>query len=611
MNKKIAFITLVCCLPINSMQTSKKRKTAAQALTVQTYNQKNRKLDGVFAVDPSVICASKMIGDCIGDVNFVADLITKNKMEGLCDTDSKTIDLPCINAEQWELIAPLLVLIQNNQHKKIPRRLPSSIHRLALVIKAAHFLNLPDVLEPAYKSAFAHINLEKYLYRPNYLNDAHQRYKRDEILVDIFNSSEKKPFIIEWLRHRFLRRMQSSQKLTSLFVLSNDRTKLLTVSCDDPTTAVIWDTQTGNRLRTLSGGHISNIKSAAWSPDDSIIITGSYIAAIWDINNKNPQAVIPPDVADARINAISWSPDGKRFILCYAEEVAQLYNAESKELIGFLSRVDPGAVTWSPDSSKFAIGFWNANIYDAIMGTYITTLDEHTDFISAITWSPDGTKIATGSYDKIAKIWDVSSLQCMATLRGHTSCITSIAWSHDSSTLVTTSYDATAKLWDAKTGKCTTTLKGHNAGVVTAALSPDGKKLVTGSNDLTARVWNVQTGKHLATLRGHKNYVQRVAWNANGTKIFTGAWDNRIITWKAELEHAAQQQLKYLSLEQGLFLTAVYDQYESDHKSKFQICTYCQPHLIATHKSLCTEIQKAINSYIECNPQCSYCEQEW
>ena len=44
-------------------------------------------------------------------------------------------------------------------------------------------------------------------------------------------------------------------------------------------------------------------------------------------------------------------------------------------------------------------------------------MQEHTDVVSSVAFSPDGKLLATGSWDNTAKLWDLSSGQCINTLK--------------------------------------------------------------------------------------------------------------------------------------------------------------------------------------------------
>jgi WD40 repeat protein len=69
------------------------------------------------------------------------------------------------------------------------------------------------------------------------------------------------------------------------------------------------------------------------------------------------------------------------------------------------------------------------------------------------------------------------------------------------------SYDEKARLWNVSSGECIATLIGHSDGINTACFSSDDKLLATASDDNTARLWNVSSGECIATLTGHSGGI--------------------------------------------------------------------------------------------------------
>ena len=70
----------------------------------------------------------------------------------------------------------------------------------------------------------------------------------------------------------------------------------------------------------------------------------------------------------------------------------------------------------------------------------------HLDAITCVVISPDGKSIATASWDKLAKIWNFATGECLMTLWGHTKHLYTVAWSPDGTQIVSGSGDMTAKI---------------------------------------------------------------------------------------------------------------------------------------------------------------------
>lgn len=115
-----------------------------------------------------------------------------------------------------------------------------------------------------------------------------------------------------------------------------------------------------------------------------------------------------------------------------------------------------------------------------------------------------GRYAATGSRDKVVKLWDTASGQCLRTFVGHDNWIRALIFHPSGKFLLSASDDKTVKVWDLATGRCTKTLDAHGHFVTCAAWGratvgggeKDGKKeeprrinvMATGCVDNTIKV---------------------------------------------------------------------------------------------------------------------------
>jgi len=64
--------------------------------------------------------------------------------------------------------------------------------------------------------------------------------------------------------------------------------------------------------------------------------------------------------------------------------------------------------------------------------------------------------------------------------------------------VVSGSYDTTAKIWNISSGECLKTLQGHFSQIY--AIAFDGKRIATGSLDTSVRIWNPEDGYALPSI---------------------------------------------------------------------------------------------------------------
>ncbi|MEG4083766.1 WD40 repeat domain-containing protein, partial [Microcoleus sp. POL10_C6] len=115
----------------------------------------------------------------------------------------------------------------------------------------------------------------------------------------------------------------------------------------------------------------------------------------------------------------------------------------------------------------------------------------HQDAVGSVSFSRDGKYIATASWDKTARLWDVTG-KLIQEFKGHQEGVSSVSFSRDGKYIATASWDKTARLWDV-TGKLIQEFKGHQDAVFSVSFSPDGKYIATASWDNTARLWQIRS----------------------------------------------------------------------------------------------------------------------
>jgi WD40 repeat protein len=298
-----------------------------------------------------------------------------------------------------------------------------------------------------------------------------------------------------------------------------------------------WDAETGQEIRTFRG-HTGQVRSVAFSPDGTRVLTGSSdeTAKLWDA--ETGQEIRTFLGHTGWVVSVAFSPDGKRVLTGSWDGTAKLWDAETGQEI----RTFRGHASWvfsvafSPDGKRVLTGSWDstAKLWDAETGQDIRTFRGHMGQVDSVAFSPDGKRVLTGSGDETAKLWDAETGQEIRTFLGHTSWVRSVAFSPDGTRVLTGSWDSTAKLWDAETGQEIRTFRGHTGRVFSVAFSPDGTRVLTGGRDYTAKLWDAETGQEIRTFRGHTGRVFSVAFSPDGTRVLTGSRDSTARLWDAE-----------------------------------------------------------------------------
>ncbi len=314
---------------------------------------------------------------------------------------------------------------------------------------------------------------------------------------------------------------------------SPDGTKVLTGSSDG--TARLWEMTSGKVLATLNG-HSDWVTSVACSPNGEKIVTGSYdrTAQIWE--TASGKLLVSLEAHTDRVMSVAFSPNATKALTGSDDMTIRLWDTASGNLITTLEGHSGGvwSVRFSPDGTRLLTGSSDgtARLWNAESGKLLATLEGHTGAVRSVVFSPDGTKVLTGSNDRTARLWETESGQLPVTLISHTDMVTSVAFSPDGTKVLTGSIDQTVQLWEAKSGNQLAMLKGHTGGIRSVAFSPDGTKVLTGSDDRTARLWETASEKRSTTLEAHSDRVRSVVFSPDGTKALTSSDDGTARLWE-------------------------------------------------------------------------------
>lgn len=269
--------------------------------------------------------------------------------------------------------------------------------------------------------------------------------------------------------------------------------RVLTGSADQ--TAILWDAQTGSKLRTFTG-HTDIVSSVALSEDEQRVLTGAFdfTASLWDATTG------------ARLRAFA---------------------GHTREVI---------SVALSRDRQRVLTGSWDqtAILWDADSGSKLQTFAGHSSFVNSVALSGDGRRVLTGSADGTAILWDAQSGAKLGTFTGHTGPVNCVGISEDGQRVLTGSADRTAILWDAQSGAKLCTFTGHSQEVLSVAQSRDEQRVLTGSQDQTAILWDAQSAAILRTFAGHSDEVRSVALSRDGRRMLTGSLDHTAILWDVQ-----------------------------------------------------------------------------
>ncbi|KAF9558332.1 WD40 repeat-like protein [Agrocybe pediades] len=259
---------------------------------------------------------------------------------------------------------------------------------------------------------------------------------------------------------------------------------------------------------------------------------------------------------------------------------------------------DTGTVTsLALDAEYVVVGFSNAmvKIFSSVSGVLCKTLVGHDSGVWSVClfskggWGQPNPIVVSGGCDKVVRVWDVSSGQCIYVLHGHRATIRCMRVLKNRPIAITGSRDHDLRVWDVQQGKCLRVLSGHQDRV--RCMDVSGNKLVSGSYDNTCRLWNIDTGECLHVLQGHFQQVYSVAFD--GVRIVSGAIDTTVRVWDAETGHCIALLQGHTSVvcEVHLSPTLLVTGGADGRVIAFSLSNYQAVNQIAAHDSSVTSLQ--------------------
>jgi len=278
-------------------------------------------------------------------------------------------------------------------------------------------------------------------------------------------------------------------------------------------TLTLWDLQAGREIRRLSG-HQDTIYAAVFSRDGKHVLSGGSDCALrlWETGTGHELESLRVRIP-CYVKSVALSPDGrhalsgglnKTLLSGSPGNVARLWELASGKEIRILEGHKGGvdAITYSPDGKRILSGSFDKTLklWDAENGREIRTYRGHTKGVQAVAFSPDGKSALSGGGDATVRLWDVQSGREIRSFRGHAAAITSVAYGPDGRKALSGSYDKMIRLWDLESGKEMHIFRGHVGFVNAVAMDGIGRTFLSVSGDGTLKLWDLSSGREMATL---------------------------------------------------------------------------------------------------------------
>jgi WD40 repeat protein len=196
---------------------------------------------------------------------------------------------------------------------------------------------------------------------------------------------------------------------------------------------IAWDGDTGEPLTQVIKAHTNWILSLDFSPDDTVLATGSYdqTARLW--NTKTWQEQENLIQCGAFVRCIRYSPSGEHLAIATDHEI-QIWQPGTRECVAKFQAATNGinySLAWTPNGTHIlssdlgndcTIREWDSLTWQRVGEPW----EGHSLGIRAIALNTNGTLVASASVDNHVRLWRLSDKQTIAIFKhsGEVHCVT-------------------------------------------------------------------------------------------------------------------------------------------------------------------------------------------
>lgn len=297
-------------------------------------------------------------------------------------------------------------------------------------------------------------------------------------------------------------------------------------------------------------GHTGWVTSIATTPENpNMVVTSSRDKSVivWEMKpERSEDGLVGFPKKSLRghnhfVQEVVLSSDGQFALSSSWDGTLRLWDLNKgvthRRFIGHTK--DVLSVAFSADNRQIVSGSRDRSIrlWNTLGECKFVIKDEgHSDWVSCVKFSPtpENALIVTGGWDKVVKVWTLSTCKIKHNLIGHTGYVNSVTISPDGSLCASGGEDGTAMLWDLNEGKQLYSLEAGD--VITSLLFSPNRYWLCAATQTSVKVWDLETKQVVCDLKPELKvslskkaippYAVSLAWSADGNTLFAGFTDN-------------------------------------------------------------------------------------
>jgi len=279
--------------------------------------------------------------------------------------------------------------------------------------------------------------------------------------------------------------------------------------------------KSGNPRIVIQNGHVSSVSSLAYSPDGTILVSGSGqgIIKIW---SGKVMLVHSYRAHEGPVNTLAYSIDGKSFISGSGNSNKKTWALSLWSKAGRLIRRVSGfrfgpvsSLACSPDGKLIIAGFYRGSIVVFSRRLKkLKTIQAHDSRVTGLSFNPGGKIIASSSYNKQVKTWSTQG-KLLRSFDDHSDYVKGVAFTQDGKYLVSAGQGSII-VRNTYNWNIMYKVKKDVHYSTCMTVSPDSRYILTGNYYGAVKIWSVD-GRFLRTSQ-HLSGKGR-AWGNAGAEI--------------------------------------------------------------------------------------------